>query len=681
MPFVKLSFRVRPLLCAVFVASCSWAGSVFDMPGLQDRFMAIKQELMNAVQARNASAMEDACRAGRALLPEDPVFAYNLACALAMQGRRDEALTALRESITLGFGDIELIRKDDDLAMIRHHPAFETILKQAERPQADDAQLRMNAAIPTVIRVGAGAMVSATNTMWDFDNSMFRTVFTLQESEPDYSQYSGPAATLLKPWLLERTAAGNIGDLYDNRDEGHSRLDYEKFPGLTPVVYGREVRQAQTRPYYGAAMFIYNLPTLGNSSTALTAGPFWRSQARMLSVTPARASGLFSQYFANQIYFYPAHKDYDTTNGDVFPFNAPYYVVSVGSSGSDKPFMNAVAATLAAFTPETKRVLVGSRLLAPTVQMILRSTQKTVKSAEDYYSGVAHPVAFAASNLNVNAMVKMAHEVTSNNIPPLVTLQVVRETQLQVGRDFFDGFAAAGLYDSPALLTRVFRGTAWQHTMTVRASGVVLPGVTNLTWRWALLQGDEKLVNIRPLGTGGQMAEISVAYHVPQFPGAANSEIKSSRVDIGVFAHNGTYPSAPAMISFYFLANEQREYDSDNRIVSVEYGGAGSGYVDPMLSYRRQWRDVYKYDAKGRVCGWQRSRGSIEDSFTAHGMLVETWDELGRARTARAVRYLPRSAGEPGSLPDLVQVGDNKTFTYTYLGDDDFIGHPVADNR
>src|SRR5690606_13258326 len=126
-----------------------------------------------------------------------------------------------------------------------------------------------------------------------------------------------------------------------------------------------------------------------------------------------------------------------------------------------------------------------------------------------------HPVAFAASNLNVNAMVKMAHEVTSNNIPPLVTLQVVRETQLQVGRDFFDGFAAAGLYDSPALLTRVFRGTAWQHTMTVRASGVVLPGVTNLTWRWALLQGDEKLVNIRPLGTGGQMAEISVAYHVP----------------------------------------------------------------------------------------------------------------------------------------------------------------------
>ena len=89
MPFVKLSFRVRPLLCAVFVASCSWAGSVFDMPGLQDRFMAIKQELMNAVQARNASAMEDACRAGRALLPEDPVFAYNLACALAMQGRRE----------------------------------------------------------------------------------------------------------------------------------------------------------------------------------------------------------------------------------------------------------------------------------------------------------------------------------------------------------------------------------------------------------------------------------------------------------------------------------------------------------------------------------------------------------------------------------------------------------------
>ena len=53
------------------------------------------------------------------------------------------------------------------------------------------------------------------------------------------------------------------------------------------------------------------------------------------------------------------------------------------------------------------------------------------------------------------------------------------------------------------------------------------------------------------------------------------------------------------------------------------------------------------------------------------------WD--GRGRQERC--GICHGAGEPGSLPDLVQVGDNKTFTYTYLGDDDFIGHPVADNR
>ena len=61
------------------------------------------------------------------------------------------------------------------------------------------------------------------------------------------------------------------------------------------------------------------------------------------------------------------------------------------------------------------------------------------------------------------------------------------------------------------------------------------------------------------------------------------------------------------MISFYFLANEQREYDSDNRIVSVEYGGAGSRMSTLCSHTGGSGAMFYKYDAKGRVCGWQRS--------------------------------------------------------------------------
>lgn len=659
------------------------ATDVFELPALQDRFMALKRDMMTAMQARDNRAMEEACRAGRALLPEDPTFAYNLACALALQGQRDAALDALREAITLGFRDVAHMRRDTDLTALRTHPAFEAVLKQAERPPAPDAPRRLNDATALPITPGVIALVSATNTVWDFDNALFKTFFILPEDDGDASTataYNGPAASLLSAWLQEGRAAGNFGDLYDNRDDGHSRLKVADFPGLTPIIYGSEPRHAKTKPHYGAALFVYNRPTIGNSSTALTKGPFWRSQARMLVVSPVRAAGLFNQYIANHIYFYPAHQDFTPAHGDVFPFNSPYYIVSRGSSGTDQPFLRAVAATMAAFTPETKRILEQSHLLAPTVQMILRATQRSVTNTETYFTGVAHPPVFVSSNLNEEAMVRLANGMASNTIPPLVTLRVLKETQALHGIDFFDAFPSAGLYDSPALVARVFRGVAWSHSLTVGANALTLPGTTNLTWRWALLQGDPEKVSIRPFGSSGQTAEITVGYHKPGLPSASDPTLGSSRVDIGVFAHNGTHPSAPAILSFYFLGNEQRVYDTDHRILTVTYGGPDDSYVDPTLSYRRQWQDSYTYDTDSRMTGWTRSRGALQEAFTAHGLLIETRDDLGRAKTARAVRYLPRSSGDSQTLPDLVQVTDTKTFTYSYTGAKDTIGTPVASN-
>lgn len=656
---------------------------IFILPALQDRFTAIKQDMIAAMRVHNPMAMEDACRAGCALIPADPTFAYNLACALALQGKRDGAIEALRSAIALGFRDVNHIRSDTDLAALKAHPAFDALLKQAATTPALDAPRLLNDVRPAPAIPGGTAVVTATNTIWDFDNAFFKTFFILSErvdSPPDADAYNGPARDLLCAWLKTGLAAGNVGDLYDNRDDGHSRLKTEDFPGLTPIVYGPEPRQAAQKPYYGAALFIYNLPTIGNSSTALTQGRFWRSQARMLIVNPLRTSGLFAQYISNHIYFYPAHQDFKGECGDVFPFNSPYYVVSSASSGSDQPFLRAVAATLAAFQPETKKLLVQSHLIAPTVQMILRATQRTVTHAEAYFTGQAHPPAFTATNLDEEAMVRLANSMTSNTIPPLVTLRVLRETQHLHGRDFFDGFPSVALYDSPACIARVFRGVAHTHTMTLAANAAAMPGATNLTWRWAILQGDPEKITIRPdASSGGQVAEITVAYHEPGFPSASDPAIRSSRVDIGAFAHNGTHPSAPAIISIYFLANERRVYSDDQRILNVDYGQDDSAYVDPTLSYRRRWKDVYHYDDHSRMSGWTRSRGVLQEEFTAHGLLVETRDAQGRAKTAHAVRYLPRSSAGANTLPDIAQVPELlRSFTYTYTSAADTIGRPVA---
>ena len=58
------------------------------------------------------------------LLPRDPRVRYNLACSCALLGRPDEALDRLREACALGFDDLNLLRRDRDLDVLRKDPRF-----------------------------------------------------------------------------------------------------------------------------------------------------------------------------------------------------------------------------------------------------------------------------------------------------------------------------------------------------------------------------------------------------------------------------------------------------------------------------------------------------------------------------------------------------------------------------
>ena len=74
-------------------------------------------------------------------------------------------------------------------------------------------------------------------------------------------------------------AAGNHGDLYDNRDRGHSKLDPGAHPQLAFVGYSEAARAADLD--YGLnESLAFDHPTFGNSSTAITDGALWRSLPR-----------------------------------------------------------------------------------------------------------------------------------------------------------------------------------------------------------------------------------------------------------------------------------------------------------------------------------------------------------------------------------------------------------------
>jgi hypothetical protein len=360
----------------------------------------------------------------------------------------------------------------------------------------------------------------------------------------------------------------------------------------------------------------------------------------------------------------------------MFPANTPYYVISQGSSYSDQPFIQAFAASLAAFQPATKHLLTTRKLLAPTLQMILRATQKGVLKPEDYLTAAAHPVVFDQANLNVDAMVEMAHAMKPDEVPPLVMLRTVEDAQTVMGVDYFD-MRPEGLFDTPCSIARVVRGLSRERRMTLEAASSMNLG-SDVTFQWVLLQGDPKKVVITPLNRSATRVEIRVAYHGTYRPLQASGApqlVPSSRVDIGCFVKGSAFYSAPSFVSFFYLPNEERVYREDGQILSVDYTNAAHRYADPVLTLQKGWKDLYEYDAQGHLTGWYRARSNGQpERFTRLGHKVLTTDKLNRPLRACAVQYLPRQTGLENMPPALSCVEAPQNYAYTYAGDADKVG-------
>lgn len=664
--------------------------NVFDLPQLQIRYALLQAKIKALLDQGNYAEAEQHCRAAAELVPYDPNVHYNLACVLARQGKTADALAGLEKAVELGFVDAEHIRGDEDLASLREEERFAKAVEAARTAKPDPGQGWKYQVEPAPIVDGV-ATVDEKNTAWDPRLGVFRSLFKFDAvpppsgpaeerpaepaSEPAAEPASEPAAQpslpppikgfgevgeLVDAWWSEGTAAGNRGDLYDNHDSDHSNMNYGMFPQLARIEFGEGPKSRGF--HHGLQIrFLYNGVTIGNSSTAITSGPIWRSQARLAVSNPRSAALLYVQYRANHLYVYPEHRDHDPGpgdgkgHGDVFPVNTPYLIVSQGSSGSDRVFLQAVAATLAAFRPEVKAELVRTGTLMPAVQMIFRRSNKMVAAEEDYLTGKAHPTVFDGNQLDAAAMVKAAHEVAKDALPPMVGLKVVEEDQPRPGRDYF---AAEGqgetLFDTPCAIARVVRTVRYERRMVVSAEPSADTAGRPLTFHWAVLRGDPERIAINKLNDEGSVVELRVGYH-PRRPVRPGSDLESNRVDIGAFVHNGVHYSAPAFVTFFYLDNEKREYDEEHRIRVADYADpeVSKRYVDPLIDARKNWRDEYHYDDAGELTGWTRLRGDAREEFTAEGLLVTSTDAEGRPVEARRVRYLAKP--QPGHAPVIEQ--------------------------
>ena len=664
------------------------ASSVFAAPEADIALQAV----MGDVLARAAAGRLDEARrlletaVERAEIPA-AVGRYNLACLHCARQDTAAALDALAAAVAAGFEDVATLANDPDLAPLRGLPRFQELgLEVMENAQAAQRKRQAAGPVPKPRPVTAGvAEVAEENTLWlpQIGRFVVAHAFPPADAAAEITTQPGPVGDLLRQWRKEGMAAGLRGVLYDNHDADHSTMHYQWFPELTRVEYSAAAKRARTTLHGQSAMhrglqvlFVHGAPVIGNASLALTQGPYWRSMTRLGLAKAATATLLADQYANNMLYFYPEHRDHDPEadegHGDVYPTNTPYVITSQGSSGSDRAFLDAIAATIAAFRPETQRFLVEKRLLMPTVQMIFRSCRKPVAGRDEYLAGVAHPPVFDGGTLDVERMVRMAHELGPDEVPPLVRLVVEEEDLGRPGIDYFETSEAEKLFDTVSAVARVARSARERRRMVVSVAKTEDPKGKPLSFTWRLLHGDAQRVRITPLDPLGTRAEILVDWHPRAiYPG---SDQPSARVDVGVFADNGTHLSAPAFVTWYCPPNERRTYadvpaaaaadrtDEINgaaarRIVSIERLPAKGPqhYADPMVLTPAVWTDTYRYSDRSDLLGWTRSRpdGSTEE-FTAAGRLVVKRDDAGEPVETRAVRYV-REQLKPDAVPVLRQ--------------------------
>lgn len=622
--------------------------SIFNAPERRqqaERQFASLQELLAKKDYTRATFI---ARQIHQLMPTDPEVNYLLARCLSLRGDQQKALVVLKQAADAGFTDFGRIDGDEELKRLRDQPGYTDIRERALK--TPPGSLGPNGA-PAPIEDG-GVVIREKNAVWDSGRNCIRVEF---EEPVDRNlpvvEGSSDADREVIEWYREGTAAGNVGDFYDNRDRDHSLLNLSRFPQLTNIEYSEEAQACSAD--YGVQLYLYyNRPTLGNSSTAHVGSPFWRSNPRRFMHSESLTRLIYNQYVSNMVYFYPEHNDYDPEHGDVFPANTPYCVISQGSSGSDRQFMDAFALTMAALRPEVKDIVKKQGLLPPLLQMIFRRSQKQVTSDETYLTGIAHPVVFAGSQMDELRMVRLAHEITPNEIPPLVRMDVVEEDQPLSGTDFFFPAPNERLFDTHGAIARVHRTSSYWRRMVIDVSETISFNRSRPKFHWAVLQGPPDLVKINPLNSDFSRVEILFPW-CPEVPIPGRTDMTSRRIDVGVFASTGKYWSVPGLVCSMSLRREKRIYDDNKRIISIDYADPETSqkYDDIVLDVRKNWKDTYQYDPDGTLLGWTRTAADTPPAeFNAIGHIITDRNPDGSTKTSRVDYRVIPSANEQAKL-------------------------------
>jgi predicted esterase len=112
----------------------AWVGSVArgqDVAGMVREFEERNATLQGMFTKKDYAAAQQQCEAMLKILPLHYGTRYNLACVLALQGKKAEAMATLTQAVADGFADTALLERDPDMATLRGDEKFAALVKQA----------------------------------------------------------------------------------------------------------------------------------------------------------------------------------------------------------------------------------------------------------------------------------------------------------------------------------------------------------------------------------------------------------------------------------------------------------------------------------------------------------------------------------------------------------------------
>ena len=377
--------------------------SIWDYPQRQNEHDRLRRQFVVAVREGDTETMIETSRKGVKLLPDDPTWRFNLACSLSYLADKKQALDELEKAIDLGFRDADAIVKDNDMKRLVGERRFHELVEYAREIRGKPILVGPLAHVVATGVSGGSVALGEQNLAWNFDYGCFDA----------------------KLKLVAASAGGNTGDLYVNRDAGHSNLRVADFPGITVVKLDKEGRDRKLDTSFPNMLFPY--PVFGNCSMGFFGNAFWRSIPRALVTTEMRRLRAMEKfYLSNQTWVFPSNTDTAPvgTNGDVFASITPYWIVTAGRSFSDRPYLKGALEASRSLRPEVKKEIVRRGMLAPVVQTLVRKSLFSVSNEADYVSAKAHPTALPPNGLDVPRLAAAAASLTVEQIPPLAVVAV-----------------------------------------------------------------------------------------------------------------------------------------------------------------------------------------------------------------------------------------------------------------